>query len=265
MHSRETAFRLKDKTVILAGPVSSVTKGIAAVLTEHGADVALVAKDIEGVRRYVDNLTDTRQVNESFGRAMALSADLTDASAVSDAVSRVAESLGGLDVCVDTHYTMSYASFNTEDSIKNLDQLLDQSITPTLLTTHASLKFLEGRQKGRLIYLMQDAVRSGLAGESLNGATRSGLVHFAKSVAREVIDKNITVNCVSMGITEEYLLSRFPQAATIKEAQQEMQKTAPQARIVDPIEIANVVAFLASPLSSAITGQTIVANSGLSF
>jgi NAD(P)-dependent dehydrogenase (short-subunit alcohol dehydrogenase family) len=113
---------------------------------------------------------------------------------------------------------------------------------------------------------MQDIARLGLPHNSLLAATRSGLSAFARTLSREVAENNVTVNCVAVGITEEFLLAQSGQEKiSIQEAHNRLTKLFPHAQMTEPEKIANLVAFLASPLGSGITGQTIAVSQGLSF
>ena len=94
---------------------------------------------------------------------------------------------------------------------------------------------------------------------------RSGLSAFSRTLAREEAEFNITVNCVAMGTTEEFLLSQVGgESISIQEAQSRLLQVQPHAQMIESERIANVIAFLASPLGAGITGQTIAVSQGMS-
>jgi NAD(P)-dependent dehydrogenase (short-subunit alcohol dehydrogenase family) len=152
--------------------------------------------------------------------------------------------------------------------------MIDVNLRAPLLMTHGVLRFLEGRKRGRIIYLMHDIVRLGLANNGLMAISRTGLTAFARTLAREVMESNITVNCVAMGITEDFLLGQNQTPAgsspadssktSIQDAQAKLAHAHPGAVLMDTEKIAATVAFLASPLGAGITGQTIAVSQGLS-
>jgi NAD(P)-dependent dehydrogenase (short-subunit alcohol dehydrogenase family) len=266
IENTEASFKLQDRTAVITGPCNTVNQSIAFKFTQLGANVALVDKNIDQMQRFAGQLMDAREINERYGRAFAIQADLTKLATVQDGISRAAEAFGGIDIFIDGLMTNEVKPFRDAQGVDELDRMIDVNIRSPMLVTHSILRFLEGRKRGRIIYLMQDLGRMGLANNSLMAMTRTGLTAFARSLAREVAEKNITVNCVAMGPTEEFLLSQNPgEQISIQEAQARIGKSFPFATMTEPEKIANTVAFLASPLGLGITGQTIAVSQGLSF
>lgn len=264
----ETSFKLQDRTAILTGPCNGFNQAIAMKLTQLGANVALVDRNIERTERFANQLTDAREINERYGRATAVQADLSKPHHVQDAISRSAEAFGGIDIYIDGLMTTDVKRFKEPSSLEDLDRVIDVNLRAPLLMTHAVLKFLEGRKRGRIIYLMHDIVRLGLVGNGLMAMSRTGLSAFARTLSREVAENNVTVNCVAIGITEDFLLGQTPGAeqskTSIQEAQAKLAQSYPAAQLMDAERIANTVAFLASPLGAGITGQTVAVSQGLS-
>lgn len=262
------SFRLRDRTALLTGPCGATNQAIASKLTQLGCDVALVHHDVERARRFAEQLMNAREVQERFGRAIAIQASVGNPAQAQDAITRAAEAFGGIDVYVDGGFATHPMPFRDPGSLEALEESLDFNLRAPLLMTHGLMRFLEGRKRGRVIYLLHDLARLGVSQHALLAATRMGLMQFAKSIAREAAEKSVTVNCVSMGVTEDFLLAQpalvGAVAPTIQAEQAELAKAFPGATVMDPERIANLVAFLASPLSSGITGQTIAVSQGLS-
>jgi NAD(P)-dependent dehydrogenase (short-subunit alcohol dehydrogenase family) len=197
---------------------------------------------------------------------VAIEAAVTTAAQAQDAISRCAEAFGGLDIYVDAGFGTFPKAFREAGAIDSLDEAFATNLRTPLLMTHGLMRFLENRKRGRIIYLLHDVARLGIQGHSLLAATRMGLIQFVKALARESADKGLTANCVAMGVTEDFLLaSQAPAPASIQAAFAELAKSFPGAPAMDSERIASLVAFLASPLSSGITGQTIAASQGLSY
>jgi NAD(P)-dependent dehydrogenase (short-subunit alcohol dehydrogenase family) len=144
----------------------------------------------------------------------------------------------------------------SNDFTKTGEALLQQTLLATMIMSQGAITFLQGRTKGRIIYFVQSETVASLPGESTNTLLRAGITAFARTLTNELTDKHIQVNCLSIGLTEEFLLKRYPKSPSIKAALEEFHKVLPGAKIQDPSDIANAVAFLASPLSSAFPGRT---------
>jgi len=264
--SAESSFKLQDRTAVITGPCNTTNQAIAMKLTQMGANIALVDRNIDKMKRFADQLMDAREAQERYGRAVAFQADLSKLHHVQDAITRAAESFGGIDIFIDGLMTTEVRAFKDPSALDEIDRMIDVNLRSPLMATQAVLRFLEGRKRGRIIYLMQDIARLGLPHNGLLAATRSGLSAFARTLSREVAENNVTVNCVAVGITEEFLLAQSGQEQiSIQEAHNRLTKLFPHAQMTEPEKIANLVAFLASPLGSGITGQTIAVSQGLSF
>lgn len=262
----EASFKLTDRTAIMTGPCNSITQAIAMRLTQVGANVALIDRNTEHAARFASQLMDAREINERYGRAIAIQSDLATQSQVQDAISRVAESFGGIDIYIDGLMGLDVRPFQSPTALENFDNLIEANLKSPIMITHAVLRFLGSRKRGRVIYLMHDICRLGIPHNGLASATRTGLSAFARTLAREVFENNVTVNCVAVGVTEEFLLAQAgDEKLSIQEAHQRLTQKFPYAVLTEPEKIANLVLFLASPLGASITGQTIAASSGLSF
>jgi 2-hydroxycyclohexanecarboxyl-CoA dehydrogenase len=261
----DTSFKLQDRTALICGSTTSFNQAIAMKLTQMGCNVAIIDRNMERSQRFTEQLMDAREINDRFGRAVAIQADLSKLYHVEDAINKAAEAFGGIDIYIDGLLTTEAKPFAEPKSIEDLDRVIDINLRSPIMTTHAVLRYLSGRKRGRIIYLLHDIASQGLPKHSLLAATRSGLMQFAKSISREVAESNVTVNCVAMGITEEFLLAPSPEPLSIQAAQKKLQEAFPYAVLTEPERIANLVLFLASPMGAGITGQTIAANQGLSF
>lgn len=279
MAELDASFKLSERTALLTGPCTTINQAIATKLTSLGCNIALVDRNIERASRFADQLMNEREVNERWGRAVAIQADLSKSHHVQDAASRAAEAFGGLDIFIDGLMTTDVRDFREPTALDDIDRLIDVNLRSPLMMTHAVLKFLEGRKRGRIIYLQHDIVRLGIEKNALLAATRGGLSDFARTLAREVAVNNVTVNVVSVGVSEEFLIqqtnppgapgARGQGAATtqskssINDSLTTLKQSFPRAVMMDPDRVANLIAFLASPLGAAMTGQTIAANQGL--
>jgi NAD(P)-dependent dehydrogenase (short-subunit alcohol dehydrogenase family) len=261
----ESSFKLQDRTALLTGPCNTTNQAIAMKLTGMGVNVALVDRNIEKSQRFATQLMDQREAHERFGRAIAVQADLSKAHHIQDAIGKAAESFGGIDIYIDGLMTTEAKAFKDPTALDDIERVVDVNLRAPLMMTHAVLRYLESRKRGRIIYLVNDIARLGFTQNSLHTVTRMGLMSFARALSREVAESNVTVNCVALGLTEEFLLAQNGQEqVSIQESLTRVARSYPFAQMAEPEKAANIVAFLASPLGSGINGQTIAVSQGLS-
>jgi 2-hydroxycyclohexanecarboxyl-CoA dehydrogenase len=256
-------MRLKDKTFVITGGTSDVGRALALHLTGLGADIAILDKNPEKARRIIDEISENREIKEANGRATYVEANLSDPKASKEAMSKAAETFGGIDVLVGGLFTSKLAPVDSPNYLEELENLLAVNLKSAVYTTQAVVPFMKGRKRGRIIYLLSDLVRWGSEGESLSAITRGGVIYYARALARELASSNISVNCVAMGPTEDYLLARDPKAVSIKVAEEKLLAVMPMGRTLRADEISQAVAFLASSHADAVTGQTWAVNGGL--
>ena len=242
-------YLLRDRTVFLAGPLSSTTQSIMAGLCELGADVALVDAGAKNAEHYCANLCDQREAKPKHGRAAAFEADLSKATGIKDALGKVAQTFGGIDVYIDAQV------YNKPSPIESdVAACVTASLTSTLLVTEQMVPYLKGRKKGRIVYLLNDSCLHASANDLWLSGARSALIAFAANLGQAVQESNITVNCCSLGMSEEYLLAHYPKAS-IKEALEFHRQKNPGVRLTEPEKITSSMVYLVSQLGAAVNGQ----------
>jgi NAD(P)-dependent dehydrogenase (short-subunit alcohol dehydrogenase family) len=242
MANRETLLRLNDKTVMLVGEFSSMTQMTLTLLCEQGSDVALVGKETPEARRYCDHISDQREIYPGYGRAGIVATDLAKAALkptdAADIVARVLHSFGRLDALVDT-----LACSRTDPAL-------------SMALARESVKFLTSRPRSRMVWLSHHPRLQDTPGAEALEALR-------KSMAQDFGAKNLTANELVLGVSEEFLLRNLPRSPSIKLGLEELKKQIPQARLLDPAEIAAWIMFVASPMSQAVNGQSLFVDHGL--
>jgi NAD(P)-dependent dehydrogenase (short-subunit alcohol dehydrogenase family) len=251
-------LNLRERTVVILGPVGPTLQNLVMALTSHGADVALIDADASKMDKFCNVVTDQREMNEKFGRAIAIPVQWDNPASLKDALGRVAQTFGSLDVYIDAMSENKPTPFQIGTENVDLAALINRNLTVTLRATEFVANFLKGRKRGRIVYLLQDAMNRGLIVDAMATAARTGLLAFAKTLSRQLQDVNVTVNCLSLGLTEEYLLGHFPESGSIKDAQVKMKEIDPLFRITDSEKIANSLLYLCSSSGAAVTGQHIV-------
>jgi len=140
-------------------------------------------------------------------------------------------------------------------SLDEWKSVTDVTLTGFFLVTKAVLLGMMKRRSGRIINIVSTAGQSGLPGQTNYSAAKAGLIGATKSLAREVIKKNVIVNAVAPGFIETDMTANLPKEEIIKQI--------PSGRFGTAEEVAAVVEFLCSPESSYIVGQVISVNGGM--
>jgi NAD(P)-dependent dehydrogenase (short-subunit alcohol dehydrogenase family) len=243
---RESFLKLNDRTVVLAGPLNQITSTIVTVMSERGCDVGIVTNErTNEVQRFCDNINDAREVHHNYGRSACIAADLDSEKSCTEAIGRVAETFGSIDIVVDTH--LLELTENGED--------LEARFEKTKTMCEAAMPFVQGRNKGRIVFLTNDLLLKSFS-------KIEELMSMKKEFSQKVLLSNITMNCISTGITEELLLKMYGATKSIKDAFKDYEEKNGKCRIIEPTEVASLVSFVASPISSALNGQTSHMNAG---
>jgi len=254
----------------LAGKVAWVTGGgggigsaIAAALAAEGAGVAITGRTASTLQEQAAAIT-----GAGGGRVIAVPADVMDRSSLDQAAAAIVRELGGIDILVNAAATpVSGTGGSSLEDVSDQQMLkdLDEKVVGYLRTSQASVPFMKQRGWGRLIHV------GGLLARQASGyAPRNlAIVHLSKTLSDELGSHGITSNVVHPGATRGARLAQSlatqSRARGVSEAELEAEIASHYAirRLLDPQEIASVVAFLASPLSAAITGESIGTGGGM--
>lgn len=248
-------FNLREKTVVLLGPFSTIVQNLMLGLSANGADVVFIDNNANQAQKFCTNINDMREANDKLGRAICQVADLNNRTSIQDAIGKAASTFGSVDIYVDAMLSNHPSPFPLGGEDVNLDQHFQNNLKTTLIATQFVVNYLKGRKRGRVLYLLNDSLSRGIPMDACATAMRTGLIGFASALGRQVSEFQITVNCLSLGLSEEYLLGHFPDSPSIKEAVEKMKSIDPLFKITEPDRITNTVLFLLSAAGSAINGQ----------
>ncbi len=256
-------LELKDKVAIIGGASKGLGKACAAVLAQEGAKVAICSRtkaDLEQAAQEIRNTSDA----EVFPFA----GDLDHYSTIQELIASTVAHFGRLDILINNSGgpPLARAQSATEEQWATAVQ---RSLLFFARMSREALPHLKQQGGGRIINILASTVYQPIPNLALSGATRMGVVAFAKSLADEVGRDGILVNNVCPGsILTERMLSNVTSRAKelgipIEEALTQRASETAVGRIGDPKEMAYLVAFLASGKSSYITGTTILVDGGL--
>ena len=253
---------LVGKVAWVTGGGGGIGSAIVAALVAEGVDVAITGRTLGTLEETAAVITAA-----SGRRVIPVAADVTDKDAVDQAAETISRQLGSIDILVNTAATPVGGSGGSLETVSGQQMLkdLDEKVVGNLRTCQAAVPYMKQHGWGRLIH-----VGGLLARQSGGYAPRNlAIVHLSKTLSDELGRYGITSNVVHPGSTRgarlaQSLASRSA-ASGVSEAELEAELASGYAihRLLDAEEIAPVVAFLASPLSCAITGESIGTGGGI--
>jgi 3-oxoacyl-[acyl-carrier protein] reductase len=250
MKKRETmSKRLEDKNALVTGGSRGIGAAIAKRLAAEGANVAITyAKDADSASSVV------KAIEAGGGKAIAIQADAADSDAVKNAVEKAVATLGRLDVLVNNAGTAIPKKFE-EATVEELNRVIDINIRGTFISTQAALKHMN--DGGRIIMIGscvgERMMTPGLASYS---ATKGAVKMFSQGLSRELGSRGITVNNVQPGPIDTELNPAAGDWAVPQKAATAL------GRYGHVEEVAALVAFVAGPESSYITGANLTVDGG---
>jgi 3-oxoacyl-[acyl-carrier protein] reductase len=240
---------LSKKVALITGGSRGIGAAIAKRLAADGASVAITyTKGADAAAAVV------KAIEQAGGKAIAIQADATDANAVKSAVEKTVSTFGSLDVLVNNAGTAIPKPFE-ETTLQDIDQMFNLNVRGTLVATQAALKHM--KSGGRIIMIGscvgERLVTPGLVAYS---ATKGAVKMFTQGLSRELGGRGITVNNVQPGPIDTELNPAAGDWATPQTAMTSL------GRYGRADEVAALVAFVAGPESSYITGANLTVDGG---
>ncbi len=242
---------LQGQTALVTGAARGIGRAICLELAGRGANI--VATDL-----LVDQLNQTVADVQAKGvKAFAEVTNVTDGAAVERLIALTVERFGKLDIMVNnagiTRDTLVLSM--TDDQ---WDAVLNVNLRAVFLGTRAAAKVMLRQRGGRIINMASFSGLSGNAGQANYAASKAGVIGLTKSVAKELAKRGVLCNAVAPGFIDTDMTGVLPEK--VKEFAKQI---IPLQRMGKPEEVAQVVAFLAGPMSSYLTGQVISVDGGL--
>jgi NAD(P)-dependent dehydrogenase (short-subunit alcohol dehydrogenase family) len=243
----------RPRVVFVTGGGRGIGRAIALAFAEPDATVAIAARSAAQVEETAS------AVRARGAKALPLTIDVTDATAVTAAITQLGARVDRVDVLVNNAgIGGGQPVHGSEDSAWR--RIIDTNVIGTYLVTRATLPLM--RDGSRIINMSSVLGRFGVPGYTAYCASKHAVIGFTRALALELAPRAIAVNAVCPGWVETDMavegmtLGAQAMGVTYDEFRRRALKAVPIKRIIQPEEVARLVRFLAAPESSAITGQT---------
>jgi 3-oxoacyl-[acyl-carrier protein] reductase len=244
-------FNLKDKVALVTGASQGIGRATALALAEHGAKVALAARNAEKLAGVVS------EIASAGGESIAVTMDVADHEQVKAGFQQVNERFGRLDILVNN-------AGITKDGLalrmkqEDWDSVLRTNLTGAHWCIQQALAVMTRQRWGRIINVTSVVAQTGNAGQANYIASKAGLIGLTRAIAHEYASRNITVNAVAPG----FIVTAMTEALAQKVKDQLTAKI-PLGRLGSDRDVAAAIVFLASEEAGYISGHVLDVNGGM--
>jgi acetoacetyl-CoA reductase len=242
----------KERVALVTGGTRGIGAAITKMLVENGASVAA------GYNKGTESAEKFKAGMESNGAKISIhQGRVDDADDCNRVVKEVMDGMGRID------YLINNAGITIDKTVRRMSvddwrQVLNVNLSGAFQMTKAVLEHMIERGSGRIVNISSVIGETGNVGQANYAASKAGLFGFTKSLALEMAQRGITVNCVAPGFIETEMVAAIPEAAL-----QKVIEKIPQRRLGKPEEVARVVRFLLEDEAGYITGAVYGVNGGL--
>lgn len=238
------------RVALVTGSSRGIGRAVARQLADRGAIV------IAGARGDHAELV-AREIVDAGGRCEAVALEVTDPASVARTIGEVLSRHGRLDILVN-NAGIARDQLLLRMKPADWDLVIATNLTAAFTCAQAVVRQMIKQRNGRIIAISSVVGQTGNAGQANYAASKAGLIGFAKSMAREVASRGITVNVVAPGLIDTEMTRAL--AADVRE---QWAAQVPLGRLGTPDEVASAVCFLASDEASYITGHVLAVNGGM--
>ena len=240
---------LTGQIALVTGASRGIGQAIADGLMQAGAKVIGTATTADGAAAI-----DAR-LNANGGRGVAL--NVTDPKACEDIIDSIVKDFGGIQILVN-NAGITRDQLAMRMKADEWTDVIDTNLSAVFRLSQAVLRPMMKARSGRIINITSIVGHMGNPGQANYAAAKAGVSGMTRALAREIGSRNITVNCVAPGFIDTDMTR-----ALSEEQQNALKANIPLARLGTPEDVAQAVAFLASPAAAYITGNTLHVNGGL--
>ena len=245
---------LKGKTAVITGSNKGIGLSTLKALSENGANIFACVRNIDDEFNKEIELIKEKFSNEIFP----ISLDLSDENKIKEATTKILNFNKKIEILINNAGAIDTSLFQMTTK-KQLKELFDINFFSQSFFTQSILKSLTKSSEGSIIYISSTSALDANEGRSSYSATKAAIIAQAKVLSRELGRYNIRVNVIAPGLIDTNMMKNNHSEAVIKDI---VSRTSLK-KIGSPEDVANVVVFLSSKLSSHITGQVIRVDGGL--
>jgi len=242
---------LKNQIALVTGASRGIGAAIALELAKQGATVIGTATSVQGAEKI------SQVLSQAGVQGLGMALDVNDAAQVEATLKSISEQFGDITILVNNAgITRDTLLMRMKDD--DWDDVISTNLKSVYRMSQAVLRPMMKARQGRIISISSVVGHMGNAGQTNYAAAKAGMAGFTRSLASEVGSRGITVNCVAPGFIDTDMTRELPE-----EHRNKLLERIPLGRLGKVEDIAAAVAFLASPVASYISGETIHVNGGM--
>lgn len=243
-------LKMEGQVALVTGASRGIGAAIALELARKGVKVTGTATTDDGAAKISAAL-------QAYPGCKGVNLNVNDAAAGDALVDSIVKTQGGLHILVNNAgITRDTLAMRLKDD--DWDAVLDTNLKAVFRMSRAVMRPMMKQRYGRIIGITSVVGASGNAGQANYAAAKAGVAGMTRALARELGSRNITVNCVAPGFIETDMTAALPE-----DQQKALLSQIPLGHLGKPSDIAHMVAFLASPQASYVTGQEVHVNGGM--
>ncbi len=246
---------LKGKSALVTGGTAGIGKAIARLFAEQGADVAIFGTNKERAEQTVREIEAVKTSPEQ--KIQSYLVDVSKSKEVEAVIQQLLESFGKIDVLVN-NAGITRDNLLIRMSEEDWDLVVDVNLKSIYNTCRALARPMMKARSGSIINITSIVGLTGNAGQVNYAASKSGMIGFTKSLAKELASRGVRANCVAPGYIETQMTEVLP--PQVKEG---ILAKIPLSRIGQPRDIAHAALYLACDLSNYVTGQVLAVDGGM--